>query len=171
MILIRLETPIRSYAADGVIAIFMPIIILLILVGVLTAILGVHPEGKETAEGLLYEAVFEELPFFNSKPKPSSLEKEEILECNRRLGHTRHSDTPSLTRTTLKRNNHLFDSVNESGTRDSSPFLMSSSTPSPTPGSTLSRSAFPTLRSTLGRSERTSTMGRPDPPLYYGINK
>jgi len=160
------ETPIRSYAADGVIAIFVPIVILLILVGVLTAILGVHPEGKETEEGLLYEAVFEELPFLNTKDKPKATEKEEMLEMNRRLGRAGHSVTPPL-----KRNNPLFDSLAESATRDSSPFLMSSASASPTPVSTLSRSAYPTLRSTLGRSERTSTLGRPEPPPYYGVPK
>lgn len=160
------ETPIRSYAADGVIAIFVPIVILLILVGVLTAILGVHPEGKETEEGLLYEAVFEDLPFLNSKDKPKTVEKEEILEMNRRLGRTGRSVSPPL-----KRNNPLFDSLADSTTRDSSPFLMSSTSPSPTPASTLSRSAYPTLRSTLNRSDRASTLGRPEPPPYYGASK
>nr|CAG4642465.1 EOG090X04W0 [Evadne anonyx] len=157
------ETLIRSYAADGVIAIFVPIVILLILVGVLTAILGVHPEGKEPEEGFLYEAVFEELPFLHTKEKATTVEKEEMLEMNRRLNRSGHSVTPPL-----KRNNPLFDSLAESTTLDSSPFLMSSTSPSPTPASTLSRSAYPTLRSTLNRSERSSTLGRPEPPPYYG---
>jgi len=160
------ETPIRSYAADGVIAIFAPIVILLILVGLLTAILGVHPEGEEIEEGLLYEGVFEELPFLNTKDKPAMVEKEEMLEMDRRLYRAGRSVTPPL-----KRNNPLFDSLAETATRDSSPFLMSSTSPSPTPASTLSRSAYPTLRSTLGHSERASTLGRPEPPPYYGVGK
>lgn len=82
---------------------------------------------------------------------------------------TRESTTPSLGR--IKRN-PIYDSMAEYNTRGSSPFLMSSgSSPSPTPVSTLSRSVIPSPRSTLGPSERTSTLGRPEPPRYTGSLK
>lgn len=41
----------RSYTEDGIIAIFLPLILLLLLAAILTAILGVHPEGSEVEEG------------------------------------------------------------------------------------------------------------------------
>nr|CAG4648616.1 EOG090X04W0 [Polyphemus pediculus] len=162
------EVPRRSYAEDGIIAIFVPVMLLLVLVGLLTAILGIHPEGEVTEEGLLYEGVFEELPFLNSKPKKvSSAGNEELISSPLNKNHirARNSESPSIP--SAKRNIHLFDSMAESATRDSSPFLMSSISASATPASTLSRSAFPTPRSTLAPSERASTLGRPEPPPYY----
>lgn len=47
----RWEIPRRSYTEEGVVAIFIPLMVLLILAALLTAILGVHPEGGETEEG------------------------------------------------------------------------------------------------------------------------
>jgi len=49
--IIRWETPTCSYLEEGVVAVFLPIVLLLVLAGLLTAILGVHPEGAETEEG------------------------------------------------------------------------------------------------------------------------
>nr|CAG4636955.1 EOG090X04W0 [Ceriodaphnia reticulata]SVE72893.1 EOG090X04W0 [Ceriodaphnia reticulata] len=161
------EIPRRSYTEEGVVAIFIPLVVLLLLAALLTAVLGVHPEGAETEEGQLYEGVFEELPFL--KPKQEMIPAPQInseISTMPRLKATRacESTTPSLSR--VKRN-PLYDSMVESVTRGSSPFLMSSgSSPSPTPVSTLSRSAFPTPRSTLGQPERISTLGRPEPPPY-----
>ncbi|XP_032782919.2 epsilon-sarcoglycan [Daphnia magna] len=157
------EIPIRSYAEDGVVAVFIPLVVLLLLAAVLTAILGVHPEGAETEEGQLYEAVFEELPFLKAKQETGTLKPQVSNEVSSR--RTLESATLSLGR--VKRN-PLYDSLmGESGTRGSSPFLMSSgSSALPTPVSTLSRPAFPTPRSTLGQSERASTLGRPEPPPY-----
>lgn len=48
---IRWEIPIRSYAEEGVVAVFIPLVVLLLLAALLTAILGIHPEGAETEEG------------------------------------------------------------------------------------------------------------------------
>nr|SVE74138.1 EOG090X04W0 [Daphnia barbata] len=156
------EIPIRSYAKEGVVAVFIPVVVLLLLVALLTAILGVHPEGAETEQGQLYEAVFEELPFLNPKQQTGTA-KPQITEISSR--HARESATPSLGR--VKRN-PLYDSlIGECGTRGSSPFLMSSASSAiPTPVSTLSRPAFPSPRSTLGPSQRASTIGRPEPPPY-----
>nr|SVE75080.1 EOG090X04W0 [Daphnia dolichocephala] len=156
------EIPIRSYAKEGVVAVFIPLVVLLLLAALLTAILGVHPEGAETEQGQLYEAVFEELPFLKPKQETGTA-KPQITEISSR--HARESATPSLGR--VKRN-PLYDSlIGESGTRGSSPFLMSSASSAiPTPVSTLSRPAFPSPRSTLGPSQRASTMGRPEPPPY-----
>lgn len=167
--------------------------ILLILAGLLTAVLGVHPEGSETEEGevrvfsiftsrrlhlsasQLYEAVFEELPFF--KPKhttvTASTEKAELSSSDfpaqqakaAKLGET---NTQSLNR--IKRNPFL-ESTLESAGRDSSPFLMSTgSSPAPTPMSTLNRPNQLFRPANVG-SERNSTLGtlgRPEPPPYTG---
>nr|SVE73512.1 EOG090X04W0 [Daphnia atkinsoni] len=159
------EIPIRSYAEEGVVAVFIPLVVLLLLAALLTAILGIHPEGAETEEGQLYEAVFEELPFLKTKQEAATLKPDISNEVS--LRRTRDSTTPSMGR--VKRN-PLYDSLmGESGTRGSSPFLMSSgSSALPTPVSTLSRPALPTPRSTIGQSERASTLGRPEPPPYNG---
>ncbi len=47
----RWEIPRRSYTEEGVVAIFIPLVMLLLLAALLTAVLGVHPEGAETEEG------------------------------------------------------------------------------------------------------------------------
>jgi hypothetical protein len=52
--LIRWEIPLRSYTEEGVVAVFIPLVLLLILAAILTAILGVHPEGAETEEGQVF---------------------------------------------------------------------------------------------------------------------
>ena len=162
-------------------------VLLLLLAALLTAILGVHPEGAETEEGQvffslrriiaqqtkhnffffffflqLYEAAFEELPFLKPKQEIGTQKPSISNEISTKL--IRESRTPSLGR--VKRN-PLYDSVmGETATRGSSPFLMSSgSSAMQTPVSTLSRPGFPTPRSTLF-SERASTLGRPEPPPY-----
>nr|CAG4647846.1 EOG090X04W0 [Moina brachiata]SVE92969.1 EOG090X04W0 [Moina brachiata] len=167
------EVPLRSYAKDGVVAVFIPLMILLILSGLLTAVLGVHPEGSVTEEGQLYEAVFEELPFF--KPKNSTVttaaEKLELPASGLSLLQTKttklgDSNTPSLSR--IKRN-PLYESATDSGARDSSPFLMSGgSSPLPTPMSTLNRSANQIFRPTIVALEKAGTLSRPEPPPYTG---
>lgn len=48
---IRWEIPRRSYTEEGVVAVFIPLVMLLILAALLTAVLGVHPEGAEPEEG------------------------------------------------------------------------------------------------------------------------
>nr|CAG4650920.1 EOG090X04W0 [Simocephalus serrulatus]SVE94195.1 EOG090X04W0 [Simocephalus serrulatus] len=45
------EIPRRSYTEEGVVAVFIPLVMLLILAALLTAVLGVHPEGAEPEEG------------------------------------------------------------------------------------------------------------------------
>jgi hypothetical protein len=162
-------------------------VLLLLLAALLTAILGVHPEGAETEEGQvlfslhriiaqqtkhnffffffflqLYEAAFEELPFLKPKQETGTQKPPISNEISTKL--IRESRTPSLGR--VKRN-PLYDSVmGDTATRGSSPFLMSSgSSAMPTPVSTLSRPGFPTPRSTLF-CERASTLGRPEPPRY-----
>nr|CAH0110003.1 unnamed protein product [Daphnia galeata] len=156
------EIPVRSYTEEGVIAVFIPLVLLLLLAALLTAILGVHPEGAETEEGQLYEAAFEELPFLKPKQETGTQKPPISNEISTKL--IRESRTPSLGR--VKRN-PLYDSVmGDTATRGSSPFLMSSgSSAMPTPVSTLSRPGFPTPRSTLF-CERASTLGRPEPPRY-----
>lgn len=47
----RWEIPRRSYTEEGVVAVFIPLVMLLILAALLTAVLGVHPEGAEPEEG------------------------------------------------------------------------------------------------------------------------
>nr|SVE85451.1 EOG090X04W0 [Daphnia pulicaria] len=159
------EIPVRSYTEEGVVAVFIPLVLLLILAALLTAILGVHPEGAETEEGQLYEAAFEELPFLKSKQETGTLKPTGQISNEISTKLIRDSRTPSLGR--VKRN-PLYDSViGESATRGSSPFLMSSnSSAMPTPVSTLSRPTFPTPRSTTLLSERSSTLGRREPPPY-----
>nr|CAG4638401.1 EOG090X04W0 [Cyclestheria hislopi] len=164
----RSEVPKRSYVEDGVVAVFVPLIVLLILTGLLTAILGVHPEGKETAEGQLYEGVFEEFPCLKNriegtKNQADAQQTHTMLTPSR----TRESVTPIH----LRPNANLgYDLTIDSITRGFSPFLLNSpsATPSPTPGSTLSHSAVTTPHSTLWHSDRTSTLGRPEPPPYLG---
>ena len=91
------------------------------------------------------------------------------------------SNTASLSRgvnngtSSIRRNHPLYAPTMESVNRGSSPFLLTSATP--TPMSTLSRSAYrPESRSgtlnRLGPSERASTLGRPEPPPYSAtVNK
>nr|CAG4641639.1 EOG090X04W0 [Eurycercus lamellatus] len=86
------EIPRRSYAEEGVVAIFIPLVILLVLTALLTAILGVHPEGSETEEGQLYEGVFEELLFVKSKKttevSPSKGTSPEMIPMTGQRGNT-----------------------------------------------------------------------------------
>nr|CAG4649275.1 EOG090X04W0 [Scapholeberis mucronata]SVE93574.1 EOG090X04W0 [Scapholeberis mucronata] len=169
------EIPRRYYNEEGVVAIFIPLVLLLILVALLTAILGVHPEGEEPEEGQLYEGMFEELPFLKSKQNQEAtprIDTEISTGVPSKYSRSRESTTPTASLGRVKRN-PLYDSMVEQVARGSSPFLLSSgSTPSPTPVSTLSRSVITSPRSTLGPSERTSTIGRPEPPRYIGsLNK
>lgn len=48
---VRWEIPRRSYTEEGVVAVFIPLVMLLILAALLTAVLGVHPEGAEPEDG------------------------------------------------------------------------------------------------------------------------
>lgn len=96
----------------------------------------------------------------------TQVQQDVVTAAHAKNVRARESTTPSLGR---GKRNPLYNSMVDSVTRGSSPFLMSTgSTPSPTPISTLTRSAYPTLRSTLGPSERASTLGRPEPPPYCG---
>nr|CAG4650104.1 EOG090X04W0 [Sida crystallina] len=167
----RWELPRRSYSEDGLIAIFVPLIILLVLTGLLTAVIGVHPEGRETQDGQLYEGVFEEMPLpcVKNRMLPSGRTKSQISERTKlTLARSRDSTTPSIN---MLKMNSPFDSNLESTTRGSSPFIMASHSPSPTPASTLSRSAGQTAHSSLAYSDRTSTLGRREPPPYVGVQK
>nr|CAG4643160.1 EOG090X04W0 [Ilyocryptus agilis] len=173
----KCEIPVRSYVADGVVAIFIPLVVLLILAAVLTMILGIHPEGAETEEGQLYEGVFEEMPFLKAKTQTETSGKAASSEIPTRtiqamssLPRASDSTTPTLSR--VKRNQFYDPMMMDSTVRGSSPFLMSStSSPPHSPVSTLTRSVYPTTtRSTPGAAswDRGSTLGRPEPPPYCG---
>lgn len=186
----RSEIPVRSYVEEGITAIFVPLVLLLILAALLTAILGVHPEGSEAEEGQLYEVAFEELPFVKSKKDitagtatrasscaPSEFSQQLRASVPRTINtmgrNAIESNSASLGRGTNRRHPLYGPTVMESVTRGSSPFLMSSASPSPTPVSTLSRSAYRTgsRPGTIGRagSEQPGTLGRPRPPPYASM--
>ena len=140
----------------------MPLVVLLFLAASLTAILGVHPEGQEVEEGQLYEAVFEELPFL--KPKSENIAKKENVNPANWLSVPSKESSSGTLKRNLKGNQAAgLQSINQ----DYSPFLKTSTSPSPTPASTLSRLARSPY-SSLCPSDRTSTLGRPEPPRYLG---
>nr|CAG4646205.1 EOG090X04W0 [Macrothrix elegans] len=94
------ETPRRSYVEEGVVAIFIPVVILLLLAALLTAVLGVHPEGGETEEGQLYEAMFEELNFLKTNTGAVVADKENTAGTTRpsKTPLVKEPNTPSLVR-------------------------------------------------------------------------
>ena len=149
-------------------AVFVPLVILLLLTGLLTAVVGVHPEGKETQEGQLYEGVFEEMPCLKNRMEPSDRKAGTSAKTKLNIPSNRDSTTPSINRLKM---NVPYDIQLESTTRGSSPFVMVSTSPSQTPGSTLSRSAVHTPYSAVTYSDRTSTLGRREPPPYVGVHK
>nr|CAG4640806.1 EOG090X04W0 [Eulimnadia texana] len=154
----RWEVPERSYAEDSVVAVFVPLIVMLVIVGFLTAVLGIHPEGQEVVEGQLYEAVFEELPFL--KANKSNVPKEAKKPETKNVNEKEVGPFPAAAFKTTGITSGLTGSLQRG-----SPFLMSSNPGSPS--STLNRSVT-TPRSTLRRDGRGSTLGRPEPPPYTG---
>jgi len=158
----RWELPRRNYTEDILVAVFAPIITLLVLTGLLTTVIGVHPEGKETQEGQLFEGVFEEMaPCLKRHLEPVSDRLQHDVSC--KFVRNRDSVTPSIV--LLKANATTVKNF-ESTTRGSSPFIMPSLTPTPT--STLSRSTAiaPNPYGHVTTSDRTCTVGRREPPPY-----